>query len=380
MIRLLLLGSTVISLVACMSTSVRAADQGRNPPSTKRGAAARELKQIPADPGAANLKFEPLPDGAIELHHCELEFEQSTMVGTNTGIYGAITVKEYLVQLGDKVKAGDIIGRLDDRELRGRYVVLEETANNDINVRVAESRLKESLNNLKRIENLRLRNKSFLSDAEYERTRLDSETVRLLADQAKHLFKVAKLECLEVKAQLSNREVRSPHDGTLVEILKKPGESVNINEPMFQVVNTEVLRVTGYANLEHLNKVAAGQMVEIYPEVDSFDPAPSKALIGSVGKVIFVDRRVDPKTRTFKIIARAEGANENLSSGMEARMVIFPKTAQANTDKTPPPAAAAPVASPVVSTEKKPSTESSPSPLVSQPAPGQSVDSPKPNP
>ena len=60
---------------------------------------------------------------------------------------------------------------------------------------------------------------------------------------------VAKIEGSGIEAQLKIREIVSPHDGFVVEVFKKPGETVLPGAPVFQVVDAERLRVTAYANL-----------------------------------------------------------------------------------------------------------------------------------
>ena len=273
---------------------------------------------------AGDPKVIPIPDDAIELIHCELEFELSAKVGANSGM-SSLVIQECNVQLGDKVKAGQVLGRLGDGELRARLALLEEVANSDIDVRVAESKMKEAGQILKRLENLRQRSKSYITDDEYGKVRLEAETATLEAEQARHRRQIARLECLEVKEQIKNRAIVSPHDGTVVEIFKKVGETSALNEPIFEIVNTDIMKVTGFLNLEQYGQVVPGQEIRVYPEVHELNLEKKKATIAT-GKVFFVDRRVDPKTRTSKIVALITHAGPDLPSGVEARMVILANT------------------------------------------------------
>ena len=275
-------------------------------------------------PGSAgDQKVGPIVDGAIEIMHCELEFDLSAKVGANSGMT-SLVIQECNVKLGDKVKAGQVLGRLSDSELRARLALLEEIANNDINVRVAESKMKEAGQILKRLENLRQRSKSYITDDEYGKVRLEAETATLEAEQARHRRQIAKLECLEVKEQIKNRAIVSPHDGTVVEIFKKVGETSAMNEPIFEIVNTDFMKVTGFLNLEQYGEVVPGQDIQVYPDVYELNVDKQKAT-AAIGKVFFVDRRVDPKTRTSKIVALITNAGPELPSGVEAQMIIFPK-------------------------------------------------------
>lgn len=282
---------------------------------------------------AGDRRVTPIPGDAIEIIRCELEFEMSTMVGSNTGMSGSLVVQECNVKLGDKVKAGDVLGRLNDRDLRARLALLEAMAQSDIDIRVGESRMKEATEILKRLENLRQRSKTYTSEDEYGKIRLEAETATLEAEQARHRQRIAKLECLEVRAQIKNREIVSPHDGTVVEVFKKVGEATTANEPMFQIVNTDVMKVTGFLNLEQYGQVVPGQEIQVYPEVQELNSDKKKSAV-AVGKIVFVDRRVDPKTRTCKIVAQISHAGPDLPSGVEARMIILANTSAKKAEAT----------------------------------------------
>ncbi len=53
----------------------------------------------------------------IMLQHCEVEYEKSTLVSGHSGSGTGLPLQDCLVRLGDRVKAGQVIGRLVDREL-----------------------------------------------------------------------------------------------------------------------------------------------------------------------------------------------------------------------------------------------------------------------
>src|SRR5512135_1715246 len=67
----------------------------------------------------------PAPPGVIPLRRCTIEYSRSTLVGSNQ--YGLI--RECLVRPGDRVKGGQVLGRLFDQdalaELESRTVALE---------------------------------------------------------------------------------------------------------------------------------------------------------------------------------------------------------------------------------------------------------------
>ena len=87
----------------------------------------------------------------VVLPHCELDYEQATVVSGHSGTGVALPLQESLVRLGDHVDAGQVIGRMFDRDLRvqGRHTRAESES--DIDVRLAESKRNELAQKLKRI-------------------------------------------------------------------------------------------------------------------------------------------------------------------------------------------------------------------------------------
>ena len=116
-----------------------------------------------------------------------------------------------------------------------------------------------------------------------------------MIEDAKYKKRIARIQCQELEAQIRIREIVAPHDGLIVDVYKKPGETVLAGQPVFQVVKADRLRVTAYANLSDYNRIRPGQRIEISLETDALDPEILRRTFE--GRVIFVDKRIDGNRR-----------------------------------------------------------------------------------
>jgi HlyD family secretion protein len=277
---------------------------------------------------------------AVVLRHCEVEYEQSTTLSGHSGIGTAWPLQECLVHLGDRVKEGQVIGRLADRELRIQLALLKAQAESEIEVRLAESKRNELTVKLKRIQKLRDRIIGYTSEEEYDVIRTQAESAQLAIEEAEYKRRIAKMQSEEMEAQIRNRAIVAPHDGIVVEVYKKPGESVIAGQPVFQIVEADRLRVTAYANVRDYTRIRPGQRIEVSPEIEASEPAGRSRKFE--GQVIFVDPRIDSKSQTCRIVARARNQDLALTAGLEACMTIFTTetTSDSSSSTTPlkPPA------------------------------------------
>jgi RND family efflux transporter MFP subunit len=269
--------------------------------------------------GAAEVEATPPSQGVVLLKRCEIDYKRSSLVGVaHMGTTTSSIVQDCYVRLGDRVKAGQILGRVTDRDIRAELELRSAEAQNDINIRVNEARYAEAMNKLKRSESLQKR--VFVSTEELNGQELTAITSKLEIEQSKYQRHLAELQRRLTDTLLHAREYVSPHDGVVVEILKEQGEAVSLNEPIFRVVDVDVLKVSGYLNLNDFWRVRKGQEVRISPEIDG-DELPVEEEVFT-GHVVFVDSRIDPTTRTCKVVAEVPNRDLLLASGLEARMQI----------------------------------------------------------
>ncbi|HEX8201043.1 MAG TPA: HlyD family efflux transporter periplasmic adaptor subunit [Isosphaeraceae bacterium] len=269
-----------------------------------------------ADPGTPALA--PAP-GGIVLRRCTLEYERASSVGT--ALPGIL--QECLVRPGDRVKAGQVLGRLQDQEARAELELRTAEAESDVGIRLGQARFDQATARLKASSALRQR--SFNSEEQYQQDRLEAQVAALSTEEAQERRRVAQIQRHVAEVAVQLREIVSPHAGVVVAVFKNPGESVNLGEnarglSIFRVVDVDRVLVTGWLDVVDAWRVRPGQPVRVWAEIGGADlPIEREEFLG---RVTFVDVEVNPGDQTCKVVAAVENRDGMLRAGLEARMEI----------------------------------------------------------
>jgi RND family efflux transporter MFP subunit len=263
----------------------------------------------------------PSPPAVILLQKCTIEYSRSTLVGSNQpGL-----LQECLVRPGERVKGGQVLGRLFNKdvlaELESRTVALESS---EIAIHQREATLEVERAKLRRAEALFSRRVA-LSAQDFQIQQLAVKTADLELQAAIQSRHIAEAQLHTAKAMVAAREIVSPHDGIIVEIFKNAGEAIMLSNPIYKVVAIDRMRVTGYLDVGDAWHVHQGQAARIMPELEGGDLPIEREVFE--GKITFVDSEIDPKTRTCRVFAEVENRGDLLRSGLECRMEISPSTA-----------------------------------------------------
>ena len=204
---------------------------------------------------------------------------ESQVVAKTSGV-----ALEVLVEEGQQVKAGQPLVRLDADRAR-------------LSVAQAQAQLRKLENNYSRAQQLVAQ--QLISAGEVDQMRYDLENAR-----AQH--EMAKLE-------LSYTTVVAPISGVVASRDIKPGNVMQINSPIFRIVDSQRLEATLNVPEREIAKLKPGQAVGL-----AVDALPGKQFTGTVARVAPV---VDNGTGTFRVVASFPGDGE-LQPGMFSRLNI----------------------------------------------------------
>ena len=250
----------------------------------------------------------------ILLKRCTLEYKKNSLLGANQmGV-----LEECRVAPGDRVKAGQVLGHLRDEEFRADLEARATQAASDIAIRVAQARHKLALSKLERTQ--KLINRNYASVEELSIQSQEEEVERLSIEEARRNKKLAELQRKQAEAMIRSREIRSPHDGVVVEVLKVPGQSVSGLDSVLRMVDPSELRVTGYLDVTDAWRVRPGQAVKIWADISGAELEIEQEAF--TGQVEYVDILISPESRTCRVTAIVPNREERLRSGLEARMEI----------------------------------------------------------
>tara|TARA_R100000005_G_scaffold93721_1_gene69829 strand:- start:2342 stop:3460 length:1119 start_codon:yes stop_codon:yes gene_type:complete len=145
---------------------------------------------------------------------------------------------------GLAVKAGQVLGQLDTRQLKAqRDVAAADLASIDAELQLARLRLKRSA---------QLRETGAVSAQEFDETRLTAEA---LASRRSALL--ARLETLDINLEKS--ALRAPYDGVVAARHLDPGTVLQAGEPVLQLVSVDRLEARLGIPASHFDALAPGQ-------------------------------------------------------------------------------------------------------------------------
>ena len=191
---------------------------------------------------------------------------------------------QVLAEEGQQVHAGQVLVRLDAD--RARLQAAQSAA-----------QLRKLEANFKRAQ--QLESQQMVSANDLDQLRYDLENARA----------VNRLADLE----LSYTNVVAPISGVIALRSIKPGNFVQINSPIFRIVDSSRLEATLNVPEREIDKLKPGQVVEL-----TADALPGKRFTGTVDRVAPV---VDTGTGTFRVVATFDGDGE-LQPGMFTRLSI----------------------------------------------------------
>jgi membrane fusion protein (multidrug efflux system) len=217
------------------------------------------------------------------------------------------------VQMGDPVRRGQVIAKIEDREIAEQ--VNQAEAGMEVSratIRQREADLNVAALNFERSKNLFARQllaKQALDDAE---SRYLAAVAQLDLSKAQQSQNEARLQ--ELKFNLNNTIITSPVDGFIGKRNVDAGAMINTNTAIASVVDISRLKLVVNVVEKDLRMVTAGDVGVV--EVDAY---PGEKFNGRIARVAPV---LDPATRTASIEIEIPNTGARLKPGMYARISL----------------------------------------------------------
>jgi len=179
------------------------------------------------------------------------------------------TVSEVLIEEGDRVKAGQVLGRLDDTAQRAALAQAQAQWHSTQALLVQyEAQLAQSRRDVQRDEDLVKRNLVSEQAVEQARTQVDTQAAQV---QAQHKqIDVAAANVRAAQVQLDYCTVRAPFDGVVIAKAAQVGEIISplsagggfTRTGIGTLVDMDSLEIEVDVNEAYINRVEPGQPVE----------------------------------------------------------------------------------------------------------------------
>jgi HlyD family secretion protein len=252
-----------------------------------------------------------------------LEAKVQTVVSTK--IPGRIL--EMRVDQGDRVRAGEVLLRLDDSEFRQQVEIARsalDAAKATVERMQADAVRAQAIQEQARIE-YRRRETLFTSrsiaaneiDKRKEELRVaeaEAEKTRAAVVEARKNLVVAQNTVDYHLARLDDTVVLAPFDGLIVRRDRDPGDVVVPGTSILMLISTQRLWVRTWVDETEMSKIAEGQRAAVF-----FRSEPQT---GYGGKVARLGRETDRETREFLVDVEVERLPQNWSVGQRADVFI----------------------------------------------------------
>ncbi|RPI54431.1 MAG: efflux RND transporter periplasmic adaptor subunit [Acidobacteria bacterium] len=214
------------------------------------------------------------------------------------------------VKLGDSVRRGQALAKIEDREIVEQIRQAEATFNvSQATIRQRQADLKLAQNNLERSRSLYERDLLPRQTFDDTDARYQAAVAQLELAQAQMAQSKARLD--ELKINLANTIIASPVDGFIGKRTLDPGASVGVNTSFISVVDIRTVRLVINVVEKDLRRIVQGTAVDV--EVDAY---PGEQFGGRVARVAPI---LDPATRTAQVEIEIANPGFRLKPGMYAR-------------------------------------------------------------
>ncbi|MCR1805815.1 efflux RND transporter periplasmic adaptor subunit [Stenotrophomonas geniculata] len=272
--------SGICAAALLISTSLLLGGCAAGPNSEAKAAETKEEKKVDAVPVEVAVASHRAVAASYTGTAALEPRAESQVVAKTSGVALAVLVEE-----GQRVTAGQPLVRLDPD--RARLAVAQ-----------SEAQMRKLENDYQRAQKLVVQ--QLVSAASVDQLRYDLENVRAQ-------YRLATLE-------LSYTTVVAPISGVIASRSIKTGNFVQINTPIFRIVDNSRLEATLNVPERELATLRAGQPVTL-----AADALPGQSFTGTVDRIAPV---VDSGSGTFRVVSAFDGAAHALQPGMFGRIRI----------------------------------------------------------
>lgn len=223
-------------------------------------------------------------------------------------------VEELLVSVGDFVREGQILARLEKDEL------IEQLREAQASLEVTEATLKGRMAELKNLRRRWDNAKTLIKKDLVARDEVNTlETQVLSAESQVELTKAQRIQMEarrdNARIRLAHSDVRSPFEGYVSKRFVDRGALVDSNTPLVEIVDINVVKVMVAVVESDYRKISPGQ-----PATVMVDAYPGRRFEGKITRLSPV---LDQETRTGEVEIELSNEHRALNPGMFARVEVL---------------------------------------------------------
>jgi RND family efflux transporter MFP subunit len=254
----------------------------------------------------ASLAENSAPGTTSELLDCVIEPRSIVDLGSHAeGI-----LVEIMVERGDRVKEGQPLIKLDSTMEEISADLARLKAENETDLVSRRTQMEYRLKELKRLETMR--SSKTASEKTYDQADTEYQLAKISMAAAEIDQRLAGVEQRRAMAMLERRQVNSPVDGIVIDVLMSKGEYVHEQSQLMKIAELNPLHVEVYIPVADYGLVRQGMTALVYPE------EPVGGEYEAVVKV--VDNVFDPASRTFGVRLNLDNSDYSLPAGLRCQL------------------------------------------------------------
>jgi len=215
------------------------------------------------------------------------------------------------VERGDLVSKGQLLVQLNADVEQAALQAAKLRAQASAELRAAESNHEFAQKKKVRAEDLSRNN--FVSQQASDQAATEAQVAEMRLRQAREAQRLAQQALAQAQAQLTQRSIKSPLSGVVVERYRSEGERVE-DKPLLRVATIDPLKVEVIVPASYFSRIHPGMTASVKPEMAEVDTRTAK--------VVVVDRVIDPASNSFRVRLELANANNSLPPGLRCKVAF----------------------------------------------------------
>ena len=267
------------------------------------------------------------PEDVVEVRAWRVELRPTSQISSNTVLESSrkvtmhagldAIVETILVEEGSAVSPGDVLARLEGREIRNEHLQ-SELAVEQSELALQQAEVQANLSVLNHERALSLFEERLVSQQEVDQAALarQSDELSLQAARLSSERATAQLERAEIR--LEQTEIRSSIEGVVTSRLVAVGDRVSPLEDAFIVEDFAPLLAPVFVSESEWTRLRVGQEARVRLEV-----FPDRAFDG---RIETISPTVDATSRTARVTVEINGGSDALRPGLFGSVTIADQT------------------------------------------------------
>ena len=215
------------------------------------------------------------------------------------------------VERGDFVTKGQALVQLNADVERAALQAAKLRAEATAELKAAASSHEFAQKKKIRAEDLYRNN--FVSLQASDQASTEAQVAEMRLRQAREAQRQAQQALAQAEAQLTQRTIKSPLSGVVVERYLSEGERVE-NKPVLKVATVDPLKVEVIVPATYFSKIKHGMSATVRPDLADVE--------ARTAKVVVVDRVIDPASNSFRVRLELPNPNNSVPPGLRCKLAF----------------------------------------------------------